>query len=232
MYVVHETRTLYSCQVAAERLSRETVAERALRLGDDEGLEAVTIRRLAQELHVSPMALYWHFKNKDELFLGVVDHVLSGVRRRPGETDPMVQIRRMVETLVTVMREHPVMPHLLHACDKGQSTGFTRATEDSLAVLTQLGFTVQESFWVASYLLNGAIALAAGHPNAKAKVPPGGLAEWRRQQRLDLERLPAADFPMMHVFAKTYDEEPDLERYYRFGVDLLMAAVQARAMMA
>ena len=37
---------------------------------------------------------------------------------------------------------------------------------------------------------------------------------------------------MMHAFAKTYDEEPDLERYYRFGVDLLMAAVQARAMMA
>src|SRR5207248_2667134 len=44
MYFVHETCTLYGCQVATEKLSRSAVAERALRLGDEEGLEAVTIR--------------------------------------------------------------------------------------------------------------------------------------------------------------------------------------------
>src|SRR5690348_12640763 len=67
MYLVHETCTLYGCQVAGEKLSKAAVAERALRLGDEEGVEAVTIRRLAQELGVTPMALYWHFKNKDDL---------------------------------------------------------------------------------------------------------------------------------------------------------------------
>src|SRR4051812_103308 len=97
MYLVHETCTLYGCQVATERLSKAAVAERALRLGDEEGLDAVTIRRLAQELGVTPMALYWHFKNKDELLLGIVDHALSAVRADRAASDPWPkQLRAMV----------------------------------------------------------------------------------------------------------------------------------------
>ncbi|MFL5761300.1 MAG: TetR/AcrR family transcriptional regulator [Thermomicrobiales bacterium] len=44
--------------------------KRALAIADSEGLQAVTIRRVAKELGVTPMALYWHFKDKNEL-LGV-----------------------------------------------------------------------------------------------------------------------------------------------------------------
>src|SRR5689334_2373748 len=103
MYLVYETCTLYGCQVAGEKLSRAAVAERALRLGDDEGLDAVTIRRLAQELGVTPMALYWHFKNKDELLLGVINHVLADVRSDRAAADPWaVQLRAMLATLVDV----------------------------------------------------------------------------------------------------------------------------------
>src|SRR5437764_948761 len=52
---------------AEGRLSREAVAEGALALADAEGLEAVTIRRLAQDLGVTPRALYWHLKNQEGL---------------------------------------------------------------------------------------------------------------------------------------------------------------------
>ena len=69
---------MYGCQVAGDRLTKAAVAERALRLGDEHGLEAVTIRRLAQELGVTPMALYWHFKNKDELLETVFETGWSG----------------------------------------------------------------------------------------------------------------------------------------------------------
>src|SRR5215469_13958716 len=104
------------------RLSRATVVERGLAIGDEEGLEAVTIRRLAQTLGVTPMALYWHFKNKDELLLGIVDHVLTTVRADRAATDPwQVQLRAMVEAIVTVMRAHPALPELLHAADKGEA---------------------------------------------------------------------------------------------------------------
>src|SRR5215467_7003154 len=67
--------TSYSCQVMAltktaeterTRLSRSAVVDRALALADREGLDALTIRRLATELGVTPMALYWHFRSKEE----------------------------------------------------------------------------------------------------------------------------------------------------------------------
>ena len=73
--------TSYSCQVTSSavpdegdrtRLSRAAVAERALALADSVGPEALTIRKLATDLGVTPMALYWHFRSKDELLVGVI----------------------------------------------------------------------------------------------------------------------------------------------------------------
>lgn len=206
------------------------MAERALRLGDDEGLDAVTIRRLAQELGVTPMALYWHFKNKDELLLGVIDHVLSDVRADRSAADPWLkQLRAMLETLVGVMRRHPVLPDLLFAVDKSRAASFTRASNDSLALLSEAGFTIQESFWIASYLLHGAIGLVAAQPDCPPSVPADQVAEWRRQRRLALECLPADQFPMLVAFGQTYSDEPDPERYYAFGIDLLMSGIEATA---
>jgi TetR/AcrR family tetracycline transcriptional repressor len=231
MYLVHETCTLYGCQVTpAERLSKAAVAERALRLGDEEGLEAITIRRLAKELGVTPMALYWHFKNKDELLLGVVDHVMSGVRADRSAGDPwQKQLRAIVETVVAVMREHPCLPDLLHAADKTQAESFTRATNDTLALLADAGFGVEEGYWIATYLLHGAIGLVGGQPDCPANVPADQVDEWRRQKRVTLECLPADRFPMMVEFAKTYQRPPDTERYFGFGIDLLLSGVEAMA---
>jgi len=53
------------------RLSREAIVVGAIALADAEGLDAVTIRRLAQEHGVTPMAMYWHFSDKDSLLDGL-----------------------------------------------------------------------------------------------------------------------------------------------------------------
>jgi AcrR family transcriptional regulator len=214
----------------AERLSKATVAERALRLADEEGLEAVTIRRLAKELGVTPMALYWHFKNKDELLFGVVDHVFSRVRADRAAGDPwQKQLRAIVETVIGVMRAHPSLPDLMHSIDKMQTPSFTRATNDTLALLADAGFDIEEAYWIATYLLNGAMGLVAGQPDCPANVPLEQAEEWRRQRRVQLECLPADRFPMMIEFAKTYRQAADVERYYNFGTDLLMSAVETMA---
>src|SRR5262249_35854084 len=96
LYAVHIRRTstlyimactLYSCQAmstelfSAEpdgerpRLSKRTVTEQALKLADADGLDTLTIRKLAQHLGVTPMALYWHFRNKEDLLEGVAEQV-------------------------------------------------------------------------------------------------------------------------------------------------------------
>src|SRR5580692_4796056 len=76
--------TPYSCQVTSStipdegertRLTRAAVVDRALALADKAGLDALTIRKLATELGVTPMALYWHFHGKDELLNGLTEKI-------------------------------------------------------------------------------------------------------------------------------------------------------------
>src|SRR4026208_1445190 len=62
-------------------LTRERVLRTAVDLADASGIEALSMRKLAQALDVVPMALYRHVANKDELLDGLVDGVI-------GESDP------------------------------------------------------------------------------------------------------------------------------------------------
>jgi AcrR family transcriptional regulator len=176
------------------------------------------------------MALYWHFKNKDELFLGIVDHVVASVKATRDSADPWQrQLRAMVESLVTVMRAHPCLTELLTLVEKHQAASFARATNDALELLSRAGFSLDEGYWVASYLMHGCVGLVAAQPGCPATMTPAQAAEWRRQKRLAFEHLPRSEYPMLVAFAPSLEVEPDIERYYRFGVDLLMGAITAAA---
>ena len=81
------------------------IVERALTVMDAEGPDAVTIRRIAQEFGVTPMALYWHVANKDELLAAMGDALLADVdaaARRPAPWS--VQLRGVVEALIDAAR--------------------------------------------------------------------------------------------------------------------------------
>ncbi|MEV5741327.1 TetR family transcriptional regulator [Microbispora rosea] len=214
----------------AERLSRLSLIEKALELADAESLESVTVRRLAHELGVTPMALYWHVKNKDQLFVCLADHLLATVTP---EFDPAApwntRLRVMVEALIGVMRRHRYMPGLFAMVEKQELSSFNRATDTALDLLSQGGFTLREGYAVSTYLLHGAMALVDNEPGCPGASSPAEAAELRRQRRLTLERLPADEFPRIVEYAKAMEEEPDLDAYYAFGLDLLMSGVEAVA---
>lgn len=62
-----------------QRLNRERVLLAAVEMADEEGLDAVSMRRLADHLGVVPMALYKHVANKDELLDGMLDVVIGSI---------------------------------------------------------------------------------------------------------------------------------------------------------
>ncbi|WP_169981821.1 MULTISPECIES: TetR family transcriptional regulator [unclassified Microbispora] len=214
----------------AERLSRLSLVEKAVELADAESLESVTVRRLAQELGVTPMALYWHVKNKDQLLVCVADHLLAEVA---AEFDPAApwnaRLRVMVEALIGVMRRHRYMPGLFAMVEKQDLPSFSRATDTALDLLSQAGFTLSEGYAVSTYLLHGAMALVDNEPGCPGAFTAEQAAELRRQKRLALERLPADEFPRIVEYARTMEQEPDLDAYYAFGLDLLMSGVEAMA---
>ncbi|MCG5217794.1 TetR family transcriptional regulator [Streptosporangium soli] len=212
------------------KLSREAVLVQALRLADREGLEGLTIRRLAAELEVTPMALYWHFKNKEELFTALVDHVLRDVIEEDAAGGSWnVRLRVMVAGVIDELRAHPCLPDLLDRCDRESVNAFLRLTDSSLALLREAGFTLAEGAYTSSYLLTGAIGLVRGQPEESRELPPEEAAERRRLHRLSMESLPADRFPSIVEYAATLEEPVDIGFYHSFGLDLLMSGVEAMA---
>ncbi|MEV4184012.1 TetR/AcrR family transcriptional regulator [Streptosporangium canum] len=215
--------------MAPEKLTRQAVIERALKLADTDGLQAVTIRRLAAELGVTPTALYWHVKNKDELLSALADHLLAAL---VADMDPDLpwsrRLRVMITALVEQTRAHPYLSTLLPMIDKSAAEEYRRATDAAIGLLTEAGFTLQEADQVATYLLLGATAMVSCQPGG-VENDEEEATELRRQHRLDLERLPPGRYPYLTAFAATLSTPPDLDAYYSFGIDLLLSAVQATA---
>jgi AcrR family transcriptional regulator len=77
-------------------LSRERVLRAAVALADEHGVEAISMRRIAGELGVVPMALYKHVSSKDELLDGMIDVVVGEIGPPAGGTGGKAAIRRRV----------------------------------------------------------------------------------------------------------------------------------------
>jgi AcrR family transcriptional regulator len=88
-------------------LSRERVLLAALRLADAEGLEALSMRNLAQELGVKAMSLYNHVKNKDDLIDGIVDIVVGEIEVPDFKLDWKTAMRRRAISAHEVLLRHP-----------------------------------------------------------------------------------------------------------------------------
>jgi AcrR family transcriptional regulator len=88
-------------------LSRERVIEAALRVADAEGIDAVSMRRLGQELDVEAMSLYKHVAGKEDILDGLVDLVMAEVPP-PSPDDPWRSgVRRASLDLHTALLRHP-----------------------------------------------------------------------------------------------------------------------------
>jgi AcrR family transcriptional regulator len=117
-------------QLPRPALTRSRVVRTALRLVDEHGLPALTMRALATELRVSPMALYNHVRDKDELIDLMVDLVLGEVELCAIGGDWVVQMRALVCSYHQVLTAHPglarvysthvrIGPHALRIMERG-----------------------------------------------------------------------------------------------------------------
>jgi AcrR family transcriptional regulator len=88
-------------------LSRGLVLEAAVALADREGVDGLSMRRLASELGVVPMALYKHVANKDEMFDGMIDIVVGEIDPPRTDTDWKTAVRERVLSARRALLRHP-----------------------------------------------------------------------------------------------------------------------------
>ena len=211
------------------QLTPDTVVGRALVLADSGGLEKVTIRRLANDLGVTPMALYWHFRNKGELLDAMVGRIFADVD--PTLSDSAAwgeQFRALMQSLAAALRARPgVAP--LFATRTNSSESSLRFTEVALDVLRRGGFSPTEATQVSRHALSTIVNLVVGEPGFIAPEQSGELLGARRRARLYLEALPPDRYPRLIEAAVPLSDPEDPEAYYEFGLDLLLAGVEEMA---
>ncbi len=230
---------MYSCQAMAgtkvredtdrARLSKQAVVGRALALADTTGLDSLTIRRLATELGVTPMALYWHFRSKEELTDALADRIWGEISTDVDHAAPWPQqLRGLLESLVAVLRAHPSAAQLLVGSEK-QVPAAREVTEVTLAVLQQAGFDARYAAEVARSALWTGLTLVMNEPGFEPGLSEEERAEVQRRKRVELASLPPERYPRLVASAVWLTACDDPEFHYRFGVDLFIAGVKSMA---
>ncbi|MFI9844761.1 TetR/AcrR family transcriptional regulator [Nonomuraea sp. NPDC051941] len=207
------------------KLTAQAIAERALEIGDAEGLDTVTIRRLATDLGVTPMALYWHYKNKDQLLVGMADHLIGGFAPKQADERPwQEQFRDLIEGLIRTLRAHPCAKSVIEQIDPVEVPNFLAVWDQALGLARSAGFGVDESCLISKYLLQSAIAIADAPVHVKT-VSPDAI----RAKLAGLRSLPEETYPHLVEMASPLVKGTEKGLYDTFGVDLVLSGIEALA---
>ncbi|WP_113700733.1 TetR/AcrR family transcriptional regulator [Nonomuraea lactucae] len=213
------------------KLTADAIVRRALEVGDAEGLDAVTIRRLAGDLGVTPMALYWHFKNKEQLLAGMADHLVGGFApgRAADDRPWRERLRDLIEGLIRVLRTHPCARTVLEQVDQASVPAFLAVWDHALGLARGAGFGVEESCLISRYLLQSAISIADAPVHLRSRHTPEEMEEIVRLKRVALQSLPADRYPHLVEMAGPIVAGMDAGFYDTFGVDLILSGIETLA---
>ena len=211
------------------RLSKRAVTDRALKLADAEGLDALTIRKLAQDLGVTPMALYWHFRSKEDLLEGVAERVWGEIDVNVDPAAPWPdQLAGLLRSLVSVLRAHPSAPRLVLEHEKRNEAAL-RATEVTLGILRGAGFDPRYASEIARSALWTGITLVMSEPGYHPELSGEEYAEKLRHNQIELAMLPAARYPRLIECAVPMTAGDDPGFHYQLGIELFIDGVLAAA---
>jgi len=190
---------------------------------DREGVEGLSMRRLADALGAGAMSLYHYVANKDELLDAMVDVVFSEIEPPPEGSDWQSAMRRESESARQVLARHPWAITLMESRTTPGPANL-RHREAVTGCLRRAGFSVPMATH-ANWLLNGYVY---GYALQVASLPfdtADELAEMT--ENVYLPQLPPDEFPYLNesaaaLVAAGYDPAEE----FTFGLDLILAALE------
>nr|WSY49684.1 TetR/AcrR family transcriptional regulator [Streptomyces sp. NBC_00886] len=147
---------------AKPALSREGIVATAVVVLRAEGLQKVTMRRLAQELDTGPASLYVYVRNTAELHAAVLDELLGTIGPAPAEGSWRERLEQVLMAYTAMLFEHPSLARsALTAWPSGPH--YLNLIETLLALLDEGGVPPAQAAWGVDLLLQQATATAAEH---------------------------------------------------------------------
>jgi TetR/AcrR family transcriptional regulator, tetracycline repressor protein len=217
------TRRAGRPKAGEEPLTRGRILEAALSLVDKEGMEALSMRRLAKELGVDPMAIYHHLPNKQALLSTLIAEVFSEMRVM--ESKEAEDWRERVEAWACafrgVARAHPrLVPHLA-SYPEAAAEATLESTEDLYAAFEAAGMPPRK--------IVGAVGVVVDYLNGFALAEASGVLGGPDEHREMLEMLdarPQEELPAMRRTLEALTGE-DLATDFEFGLQVVLAGLEA-----
>lgn len=210
-------RTPRKTRPPRQSLSQDAIVAAALRILDRDGLDAISMRTVAQELGTGPASLYAHVANKDELLDLILERVLGDVVVPLGKGSWRERISLLAQEIRRVLTAHADIARVAMVGGPTGPNGLALG-EAYLAILREAGFPDR----VCSWALDRVSLYVTADVAERALFRPRGDAERYWQQVGSYFRsLPPQQFP--HTVAMV-DElmVGDADERFEFGLELLL----------
>jgi TetR/AcrR family transcriptional regulator, tetracycline repressor protein len=199
------------------QLTTSRVVAEARRIGAEEGIEALTMRRLADALGVLPNALYTYFPDKLSIVDAVLDDLIGDVERPGPNADPR---RGLVALMASYRSLLLTQPGLIALTVSRPQIGpkAIRLREDGLTLLKRGGLSDADAVraYVALFAYTaGFVAFESGRPAGQRD------AEQRAHARKVHESLPADEFPTTRTLARRLAKRPG-DAEFTYGLERLL----------
>src|SRR5215210_2639330 len=209
------------------RLTRERVLEAAVELAVRDGIESLSMRKLADELGAGAMSLYHHVANKEQLLDGMIDIVFGEIELPPADVDWRTAMRTRAVSTREVLNRHRWAVGLMEGRTSHGPANLALHNA-VLGCLRGAGFSLEMT--VHAYSVQDAYiyGFALQETDMSAETPDDFAAEAQRQMRSYEDVL--ADFPHLVEVVGGYVAESgyDYATEFLFGLDLILDALERR----
>lgn len=203
-------------------LDRAKVVAAALDLADADGLDGLSMRKLATALGVTPMSLYNHVADRDALIDAMADAVMDKVESPEIGGDWRAAMRRRAVSMVEVLLAHPwaAVP-LISRITMGAAT--MRDSNAMIGCLVTAGFTYPQADWAKTAIDSHVYGYALQEANFP--VAPEGFQQAASEHLPDIS---AESYPFLHEAARQIAQaDYDGRTNFEFGLDLILDGLEA-----
>ena len=210
-------------------LSEEAVVDAALAILKSDGLEAVTMRRVAAAVDTGAASLYVYVSGRQGLFQAMLDRVAATIEfEAPDPSRWRAQVHSLLQRTHHALVAHPGIAAVTLA-DPPTTEAVLRLTENLLGILLAGGLDSQGAAWACDIFVS--LVTAAARED-EVRHPRGRSDDDRRKQVHELYKtfagLPPERFPLIAAHAAQMVAGDGDERF-RFAVDVVIDGVVARA---
>ena len=212
-------------QVPRSALSRERVLHAAVELADREGIDAVSMRRLAAGLGVVPMAIYKHVANKEELLDGMIDIVLATVDRPRTDLAWKAAVRERILSARRMLLQHPWASSVMES--RATPTPTVLSYFDSMIeMFTRGGFSIDLTHHVMHAMGSRLMGFSQELFNDQSNGGPGMQPEMLAAMSSAYPSIYRLYLAVTHDDASVVGPGCDDQLEFEFALDLMLDGIE------